>query len=480
MIVNTAYGKLEGIEENGCHIFKGVPYAKPPIGELRFCKPQRMEAWNGIYGADHFRNKSMQGPARPGFYKKEFYSNPAFDTVPSEDCLYLNIWVPEHHNGDKLPTAVYVHGGAFLGGAGSNLPFVCTKLAKAGVIVVTINYRLGVFGFLCHPLLGVEGENEAGGNYGLWDQLAAFQWIKENIQNFGGDADNITVFGQSAGAMSLQTLAVSSKARGVFQRMILQSGGGYRNPLAVYRTIENASETAEDLLEALGMKRKQWMESQEKREKARKILYETPGNVMMEAMGAVIAKAFEQKKGIPFTPVVDGELLVKDGNLLIDEGKYLPVSYLIGANEDDLTTEETPEMERSPENNLMHRGNIAFAEKIKEDTGIPAYVYYFKRKLPGDDSGAFHSAELWYVFGSLEYCWRPMEKEDYELSDRMIGCWTNFMKTGDPGKSGGAADEERAGKQKWRPCTKEDPYYEIFDVRESTKCFDGKTETCYD
>lgn len=461
MTVSTKYGKIEGIEQGNCVVYKGVPYAKPPVGPLRFHKPKPPKPWEGVYRADHYRCKSMQSKnPRDMFYKKEFYSNPEFEVPMSEDCLYLNIWVPkggasvgsagQPGNGacpnGKLPVAVYVHGGAFLGGAGSNLPFVCDGLASAGVIVVTINYRLGAFGFLCHPLLAVEGENEAGGNYGLWDQIAALHWVQENIGAFGGDASNVTVFGQSAGAMSLQVLAVSPRAKGLFHRMILQSGGGYQNPLAQYRDIGTAAGFAEDLLAALGVS--EWKQSGAARQKALAALYETPAEEMMRAMEEAIGRAFAQKKGMPYVPVIDGELLPEDGNRLIETGAYHPVPYLIGANGDDITAAENGE--RSPKTNPLHRGDVAFAQIVNQNPDAKAYVYYFDRKLPGDESGAFHSAELWYVFGSLRYCWRPMEDADYALSRRMITYWSNFMKTGDPNGE---------GSREWRVCTEEDPYY---------------------
>lgn len=453
MIITTKYGKIEGITENGCQVFKGVPYAKPPVGELRFHKPQELESWEGIYHAYHYGNKSMQGPVRPGFYLKEFYSNPEFNVPESEDCLYMNIWVPEHLEHEKLPVAVYVHGGAFMGGAGSNLPFVCENLAKAGVIVVTFNYRLGALGFLCHPLLAVEGENVAGGNYGLWDQLQAFRWVKENIENFGGDADRITAFGQSAGAMSLQILALAQPASEAFERMILQSGGGYHNPLAEYRHIERAWEIAEWLLEMFGIHDQEWKISEEKRQEALHLLYDTPVEAFMEAVGHVIARSFKEGAGIPFVPVIDGELLENDGDKLIEQGKYHAIPYIIGANGNDMTTEETSDP--TPENNLMHIGDVAYANMVNSKYKDTAYVYYFDRKLPGDDAGAFHSAELWYVFGSLNYCWRPMEKADYELSKKMITYWSNFIKTGDPNQPDQVNE--------WKPCTKEDSFYKVFE-----------------
>ena len=445
MMITTKYGKIKGVKERGCTVYKGVPYAKPPVGALRWRKPQPLDAWEGVLHADHFGNKSVQfGNPNETFYKKEFYSNPAFDLHISEDCLYLNIWTPEER-AEKLPVAIYVHGGAFMGGAGSNLPFVCDALVKTGLIVVTINYRLGALGFLCHPLLGAPGENEAGGNFGLWDQLAAIRWVKENIEAFGGDPENISVFGQSAGAMSLQALAVSPLSRGLFQRMALQSGGGYHNPLGEYRAIEKAETFGDDVLEALGLPREEWKTSAEARKEAVRALWETPEEELLPALGKAVGMAFMQRKGMPYVPVVDGELITDDGNRLIEQGSALPIPYLLGCNGDDLTaSKEGP----SPENNPMHKANIEYARRMEK----PCYVYYFDRKMPGDEAGAFHSAELWYVFGSLDYCWRPLEEHDFALSQEMVAYWSNFFKTGDPNGE---------GLPPWRPCTDADPFYAL-------------------
>ena len=444
-MIQTKYGSLTGVSERGCTVYKGVPYAKPPVGALRWRKPQPPEPWEGVFRADHFGNKSVQfGNPRDIFYKKEFYSNPDFDVPVSEDCLYLNVWVPEG-GGKKLPVAVYVHGGAFMGGAGSNLPFVCDALVKTGVIAVTINYRLGALGFLCHPLLGVEGENSAGGNLGLWDMLAALRWVKENIAAFGGDPDNVTAFGQSAGAMSLQALAVARQTRGLVQRMALQSGGGYRNPLGAYRSIEDAETFGNDVLEALGLPRHGWKESEQGRQDAIRALWETPEAELSAALGKALGMAFMGRKGMPYVPVIDGELIIDDGNALIEQGAALPIPYLLGCNGDDITAStENPCMETSP----MHKANVDYAMRMER----PSYVYYFDRKLPGDDAGAFHSAELWYVFGSLDYCWRPLEAHDRKLSERMVAYWSNFFKTGDP---------DGAGTGTWRPCTVQEPYVQL-------------------
>ncbi len=446
MIVETRSGCVVGAFYEGCTVYKGVPYAAPPVGELRWRKPAPPARWNGVRRCDRFGAKSIQfGNPNDTFYKKEFYSNPVFETPVSEDCLYLNIWVPKGWN-TPLPVAVYVHGGAFVGGAGSNLPFECSALAKTGVIVVTINYRLGALGFLCHPLLAAEGENEAGGNLGLWDQLAAFRWVKENIGAFGGDPDNMTVFGQSAGAMSLQALAVTDQAKGLFSKMILQSGGGYQNPLGEYRPRKAAETFGNDVLETLGFPRHGWKESDAAFTAAKRALWETPGEVLYPALSKALGMAFMQRKGMPYVPVIDGELITEDGNRRIEEGKFLQIPCILGCNGDDLTADkERPSMENSP----MHRANVEYAKRLGKD----AYVYYFDHKLPGDDAGAFHSAELWYVFGSLEYCWRPMGEVDWALAKRMTAAWGNFFKYGNPDGSEGG---------NWRPYTENDPYVEIF------------------
>ena len=424
MRVLTKYGEIEGVSERGCVIYKGVPYAKAPVGELRFKRPLDPESWQGVYKADHFRARSMQGPERGGFYYKEFYSNPDFSTPQSEDCLYLNIWTPKETSSDaKLPVAVYVHGGAFLGGAGSNLPFVCDKLVERGVIVVTINYRLGALGFLYHPLL------TESGNLGLRDQIQAFKWVKENISSFGGDPDRITAFGQSAGAMSLQALALSGRLEGLVNGMILQSGGGYRNPLGELRSRELAEEIGEIFFEELGIDTSKCLADDDYKAESMKKLLEIDETELMDKVGAVIGKCFAQKKGMPFVPILDGELLSDSLDKLTDNGSFLKIPYILGSNGDDITTEGNED--KRPDNNPMHIANMDYAKRVI-DAGQKAYVYYFDRKMPGDDAGSFHSAELWYVFGSLEYCWRPLEKRDFELSKAMVTYWTNFFKTGDP------------------------------------------------
>lgn len=454
MLVQTKYGKIDGMKENGCYIYKGIPYAKPPVGKLRFAKPQKPDAWDGILMADKFGNRSMQRTQAPGsFYQKEFYNDENFMTPMSEDCLYLNIWVPDETENkektEKLPVAIYIHGGAFMSGAGSNLPFVANELAKKGVIIVTVNYRVGVWGFLCHPVLEKKNKTFTSGNYGLWDQIAALQWIKENIAEFGGDAENITLFGQSAGAMSLQILALSPKTEGMYQKMILQSGGGYKNPLAGFRTKKEAEQFGEWFLEFIG----EGLSEEERVEKLEHLSAEE----LQKAAEETIGRSFQNQMGIPFMPVIDGEILLDDCNSLIEKKEFHKVKYILGANANDITMENAAD--HSQENNPMQKANVAYA-RIANEAGCDSYVYYFTRQLPGDESGAFHSAELWYVFGSLDYCWRKdyMTSEDWELSEKIMTYWTNFMKLGNPnGEVKAQSDMEE-----WEPYKKEKPYVKIF------------------
>ena len=242
MQVTTNYGKIKGIDMGDYTVFKGVPYAKPPVGDLRWKAPQRMEPWEGVYSATSFGNSCVQSFWRDDLYYPEFYADAEYIRERSEDCLYINIWAPNDNHGEKLPVAFWIHGGAFLGGYSSEKEFDGVEYCKRGVILVSVEYRCNVFGFLAHPWLSAEDENSRSGNYGILDQIAALTWVYENIEAFGGDKDNITVFGQSAGAMSTQTL-VSSKATGnMIAKAIFQSGGAYAGGLS--RDIPQAQQEA--------------------------------------------------------------------------------------------------------------------------------------------------------------------------------------------------------------------------------------------
>jgi len=414
-------GRISGVEKDGYTLFSGIPYAQPPVGDLRWRAPREPSSWEGVYHADTWPCRSMQETGRPdSFYDKEFYDEPEYQTAVSEDSLYLNIWTPAEKAGEKLPVAFWIHGGAFMGGFGHEKEFDGAAYCKRGVILVTINYRLGPIGFLAHPWLSRESEAEGlpavSGNYGILDQIAALKWVRENIAAFGGDPDNITVFGQSAGCMSVQTLVSSPLTRGMIAKAILQSGVGlsYDHPLA------QAEREGVELTNNAGVG---------SLEELRALSYEQ----IMAAAGPVIMKGFPTME-LPYTPVMDGVVLDAGYNELLEQGRVHDIPYLVGSNRNDIATE--PDRVARGELGKVYDGSREWVRELLHSNRKPGYLYYFVRQLPGDDAGAFHSSELWYTFGTYGRGWRPFTDEDRALSERMTGYWTNFMKTGDPNGSG--------------------------------------------
>ena len=440
-MITTAYGKLEGVRHDGYTAYLGVPYAAPPVGELRWKAPQPPVPWEGVYRADHFAHRSMQAPSRePGFYDKEFRDDPQYLTEPDEDSLYLNIWVPDGAEGQKLPVAFWIHGGAFMGGSGFEKEFDGAAYCRRGVILVTINYRLGVWGFLAHPWLTAESERHVSGNYGILDQIAALEWVHANIAAFGGDPENITVFGQSAGAMSTQTLISSPLTGGLIRRAVMQSGGGYRVGLnRDDMTLAKEEEYGLELTRVAGV---QDLAS----------LRALPAGKIMALMGDFMQAVFPKSRGLFLVPNIDGYVLPLSYTDAIAQDTIKDIPYLLGSNKDDIMT--TPEQKAAGTTPPLQQGCEAFAAARTEQGHRPAYVYYFTRQLPGDDAGAFHSGELWYTFGTLGRAWRPFTEADRQLSGRMLDCWVSFMKTDDPNPEGAA----------WRPYTAEDPYVQVFDI----------------
>lgn len=458
MIVETKYGKIEGVDKGSYIEYRGVPYAKPPVGDLRWRKPQEPDAWEGIYQAVDFKNRCVQEDHLSPPYDKDFYSNPDFARPDDEDCLYLQIWAPKsglkHTEGTlsgthkneagsqetaerprqkKLPVAFWIHGGAFLGGFSSELEFDGKAYCDRGVILVSVEYRCNIFGFFAHPWLTAESERGISGNYGILDQIAGLKWVYENIGAFGGDRDNITIFGQSAGAMSVQTLVSAELTGNLIAKAILQSGGSYGGGL--HRDIplkeqEQYGELFAEMMHAGSLEELRAKTTEEIR----------------SAMGKFMEKVLPIAKGLFLTPVWDGYLLDGGYYELMDAGKIKDIPYMLGTTKDDILV--TPEMAEKGEFSELYQGCIAFSRKLEELGRNPAYVYYFTRDLPGDDFGAWHSSELWYMFGTLDRCWRPWEEQDRRLSARMLDYWVNFMKTGNP---------NGAGAEVWKPCTREEP-----------------------
>lgn len=445
-VITTKKGKIRGCVENGCLVFKGIPYAKPPVGDLRWKAPQETESWDGVCEAVRFSCKAVQGNQKVGFYGKEFFANPAYDVEMSEDCLYLNIWAPEQAADigtgatAGLPVAFWIHGGAFTNGYGSEQEFDGAAYAERGVILVTINYRLNVYGFLAHPWLTEESGRGVSGNYGILDQIAALKWIYENIGAFGGDPDRITIFGQSAGAMSVQTLLSSELTGTMISKAILQSGGSYGKGIPRDMTLQKAEEYGKKFVELTGAKDLAELRAMSVQE-------------LEKPLGQMMEEAYASGAGLFLIPNIDGYVLRQGHNDIIDEKKLKHIPYMLGSTKNDIMV--TKEELAAGEKGTLYEGCMAFSRKTEELWGEPAYVYYFTRQMPGDGEGAFHSSELWYMFGTVKRCWRPLTEADVQLSERMLDYWTNFMKNADPSGDGLPA---------WKPCSEADPFVMEFDV----------------
>lgn len=398
-IISTPCGEIKGILNDGISSFKGIRYATAE----RWTYPEEVTHWDGVYDATRFGNCSYQPRAfyneaeNPGkiFYYNEFRKGESY--TYDEDCLFLNIWAPENADeNSKLPVLVYIHGGGFTGGCGHEKHFDGPVWAKKGVISVTINYRLGPMGFLCLPQL----EQEAGhtGNYGLYDQLTAIKWVKNNISAFGGDSDKITIIGQSAGAMSVQHLCQSDLTDDLFVGAVMSSGVAFGSFMV--STPEKSYSFWQEVMQKSGAKT-----LEEFRRLSPEKLFEYWKSTKGSAMAAV--------------PVVDNILIKKDA-------KPRNIPYMVGTTSHDIAPA------------ILHPMTKKWAVKNG------AYLWHFSRKLPGDNKGAWHSSDLWYWFGTLKNCWRPMENRDYSLSDEMSSYLCNFVKNGNPNGN---------GLPEWKKCT---------------------------
>lgn len=442
--VSTDEGLVSGIHKDGLTVYKGIPFAAPPLGKLRWKMPQPPKPWTGVYKADAFKPECEQG----GSY--------ADKSAPmSEDCLYLNIWTPAASPGAKLPVMVWIHGGGFTGGSPSEPPFWGNHLAKHGVVVVNLAYRLGVFGFLAHPQLTAESPTRSSGDYALGDLIAGLKWVKQNIAAFGGDPSRVTVFGESAGSMAVGFLMVSPLAKGLFVRAIGESGGAFE-PKPV--SLKDAEKAGVAFTKSLGVS----------------------SVAQLRALPAKELLTAQTKPGMTGVtwPIVDGYVIPEAPLKAEEQGKEIDVPLIIGnnAHEGRLFTYRSP-------------GNKAkFVQQVKKQFGVlsgqvlkayPAktnaeaktsrseltgdtmfgwtmwtwaklqsrtshskvYFYHFEHAPPKTSKnplaamGATHFAEVPYVFGN------PLgggnwSGYDAKLSSEMEDYWTDFAKTGNPNRAG--------------------------------------------
>ena len=470
-MVRITAGLIRGAEQppptNGA-VFKGIPFAQPPVGSLRWREPQPVVGWKGTRDATRYGPACMQNPLGTGvflaplakLYGRDF---PLRKIDMSEDCLYLNVWTPEWPPKHAAPVMFWIHGGSNIMGSGAESSYDGTALATKGVVVVTMNYRLGIFGSFSHPQLTQESPHHASGNYGLLDQIAALQWVHENIAQFGGDPARVTVFGESAGAIDAGLLLCSPLANGLMQRVIMESGPVLLSPHPA--ALAKGEHFGEQMALALGVN----------------------GNHAIEKMRAlpaetVIDKSSQEAKTAPNPGlVIDGWFLRAAPGDLFAQGRELPVDFIIGNNGREMSAfrasaaaggGSSPSLDNSAmqtvrmfygrsatlvvgfflADNVLHRTAAADSwlndvigtcpgmamASLHAAAGHRAYFYLFEREVPGKGQpslGSFHSLEIPYVFGALRqpaWNWLPFDETDHKLSEAIRSYWINFAKTGNP------------------------------------------------
>ena len=457
--VKTTGGMVEGTttDEGRVRVFKGLPYAAPPVGALRWKAPQPVAAWSDVRKADAFGAQCHQ-PA--------IFGDIVFDRPASEDCLYLNVWTPAKDAEARLPVMVWIHGGGYQAGASHEPRHDGVPLARKGVVLVTINYRLGVFGFFAHPALAREDPRGSSGNYALLDMVASLQWVRDNIAGFGGDPANVTVFGESAGSFAVSTLMATPAARGLFHKVIGESGAPFGPTLAL---------TPRETIEANG-------------EKFASSLGATTADALRAKPAEEILAAVSKWQPW-FSPAIDGVVLTEPVAQTFAAGRQAQVPLLAGWNADEGRANVTLGKERPTAATFAEQTKKRFgaaadallqvypaasdAEALESAAALggdmfigygtwkwieahratgeaPVYRYLFSRKVPvregqmqngrpvtAEDVGARHAGEIEYVFGTLDsvkgVTWTPADRA---LSDAIGTYWTNFARTGDPNGQG--------------------------------------------
>jgi para-nitrobenzyl esterase len=485
-VVHVASGGLRGSLQGSSAVFLGIPLAAPPTGALRWKEPQPVEKWTGVRDATKASKACVQDAAGTDGYLGPLAAayGAAYEVqavAMSEDCLYLNVWVPDWpHKAERVPVMVWLHGGSNRIGSGAESGYDGASLASHGVIVVTINYRLGVLGFFSHPELTKESPHKSSGNYGLLDQIAALEWVRENIGQFGGDAENVTLFGESAGSIDAMTLVASPLTKGLFRRVIAESGPAFG--LARMRTLAEAQAVGEEVGKgAAGV-------SESSVENLRKL----PASAVVELAHQVIQNKF--KDFPPNSPIVDGWVLPQTPEWAFAAGAIQRVDILAGLNGRELSAFRVVAAARAKasdsgaksagasegvkklaetvrplyggrsyaalgvylakaivdrdvaideaSNDMLLGCPIGAEAALSTSMGQHAYVYKFDRSVPGKGEaalGSFHALELPYVFNSFQdrsWRWLPAVETDFKLSRTIQTYWTNFAKTGNPNSNG--------------------------------------------
>ncbi len=446
-VVATVAGRVSGslVPDTKVVVFKGIPYAAPPVGNLRWRAPQPVHAWTGIRPADHFSDSCVQQTPN------EFLPwTPVFMTHRhvSEDCLYLNVWTPRASASARLPVIVFIHGGAFTSGAGSISIYNGAHLAQSGVVIVTINYRVGIFGFFAYPQLTAESPHRSSGNYGLLDQIAALRWVHRNIRNFGGDPSRVTIWGQSAGAWSVEDLMLSPLPVGLFHRVQADSGIGLANGVHSL-SLQQAEANGEKFAARIGAHSLQELRA-------------------LPASTLLADSRFSSQIG----PDIDGWVLPASLDKLTVEGSGSHVPLITGNQANDwmlgsprvhsvedyqalahrfygslageflqlypaVTAQQAEDMEKLSSEDRDRVSMYLWATLRSQSPGgpQPIYTYYFDRAIPWPqhpEYGAFHSGELPYFFRNLKRMNRPWQPVDFRISRQVSGDLKNFAATGNP------------------------------------------------
>lgn len=491
-IVRTNYGLVRGIHGNNpaVMVFKGIPYAAPPVGPLRFRPPQPPVPWEGVRPCREFSPISLQPSVVAGvpfgdFFRKEFYP---VDELQSEDSLYLNIWTGAKDPDEKQPVMFWIHGGGLASGYGHEMEFDGEALAKKGVILVTSNFRLGPVGFFAHPELSGENPHGVSGNNTLLDHYAALRWVRENIAFFGGDPNNITVFGQSGGAAATISALISPLAEGMFHKAIIQSGiSGVDLNTFGHWTLEQAEQWGVEACRALGMTIED--------------LKALPGDKLLDAFtyaeehGAgrcpqevqdgYVLPCFPQEAGamglLRDLPIMTG-MLSGDKNEMFalpgyrDKPEEEIAVKCFAEHAQEFLRQHPPAAEPSIYTYLRKTegfyDSISFAERHISRGKKAPYLYYFDAWMPGKiESGfvpegtAYHSAELLFMFGTLGRSWRDFDGRYYDLSDRMVSYWASFARSDDP---------NGPGLPKWNPYSPETKNV----MRFNEKCVWNESRSC--
>ena len=445
VVAHVEGGAIEGTTADGVRAFKGVPFAAPPVGTLRWKAPQPVQPWSGVRPAKDFGNRAMQPP----LFADMVFRSPGI----SEDCLTLNVWAPAAPGKKKLPVLVYFHGGGLAAGDGSEPRYDGAAMARQGIVALTVNYRLGVFGFLAHPELSAEGLMRASGNYGLMDQAAALRWVQRNIASFGGDPAQVTIAGESAGSFSVSAQMINPQARGLFARAIGESGSVLgRDPLP---TLAQAEQQGVEFARAAGVA-------------SLAELRALPADQLMAVAG---------KPGMPwFSIVQDGAIIDRAPLTTYQRGLQAKVPLLAGWNSQEMHAGAILGKEPVTKENFAAALEKLYGESARDaaraydydvaeaardlasdrwivygtwkwidlhSRSAPTYRYYFSRPRPETvdgkpaGAGAVHSGEIEYALGNLDgnkvYRW---SEDDRRVSATMQGYFANFIKTGNPNGAG--------------------------------------------